>query len=255
MGRVYLVRHLKLETERAFVCGTDQPDAAEVLPALADTMRRYNMPARYLHDLISGAEMDLTIQTYPTYDRLREYCYRVAGTVGLTCTHVFGFHDSRALDLAEKLGLAFQLTNIIRDVHDDYALGRVYLPEEDLGRYGVSSSDLGRNEATLGVRELLRFEADRAWQNYEEGAELLDMIDRESRPALWLLAHTYSALLARIESLDFAVFGERVRLSRAEKMLFIAQARFGRVTKENIIEKRDRDRRRAGGAGVRRRAG
>jgi squalene synthase HpnC/squalene synthase HpnD len=228
--------------------------AAEVLPALADTMRRYNMPARYLHDLISGAEMDLTIQTYPTYDRLREYCYRVAGTVGLTCTHVFGFHDSRALDLAEKLGLAFQLTNIIRDVHDDYALGRVYLPEEDLGRYGVSHADLGRSEATLGVRELLRFEADRAWQDYEEGAELLELIDRESRPALWLLAHTYSALLARIESVDFAVFGERVRLSRAEKMLFIAQARFGRVTKENILEKRDRDRRRAGGTGVRRRA-
>src|SRR4029077_17199899 len=84
----------------------------EVLPALVDTMRRYNMPARYLHDLISGAEMDLTVKSYPTFDRLREYCYRVAGTVGLTCTHVFGYHDPRALDLAEELGLAFQLTNI-----------------------------------------------------------------------------------------------------------------------------------------------
>jgi 15-cis-phytoene synthase len=229
--------------------------AADVLPALVDTIRRYNMPARYLHDLISGAEMDLTVQNYPTFDRLREYCYRVAGTVGLTCTHVFGFQDPRALDLAEKLGLAFQLTNIIRDVHDDYALGRVYLPEEDLVRYGVSPADFGRTEATLGVRELLRFEADRAWQFYEEGAELLGMIDSESRGALWLLTHTYSALLARIEALDFAVFGERVRLSRAEKMLFIAQARFGRVTEENILEKRDRDRRRAGGAGGRRRAG
>ena len=106
----------------------------------------------------------------------------------------------------------------------------------------------------LGVRELLRFEADRAWQNYKEGAELLNLIDPESRGTLWLLTHTYSALLARIESLDFAVFGERVRLSRAEKMLFIAQARFGRVTEENIIEKCDRDRRRPGGAGSRRRA-
>jgi squalene synthase HpnC len=103
--------------------------AAEVLPALVDTMQRYKMPARYLHDLISGAEMDLTVQTYPTFDRLREYCYRVAGTVGLTCTHVFGFSDARALDLAEKLGLAFQLTNIIRDVHEDYKLGRIYVPE------------------------------------------------------------------------------------------------------------------------------
>jgi squalene synthase HpnC len=229
--------------------------AAAVLPALVDTMRRYNMPARYLHDLISGAEMDLTVQTYTTFDRLREYCYRVAGTVGLTCTHVFGFSDPRALDLAEKLGLAFQLTNIIRDVHDDYALGRVYLPEEDLERYGVSPQDFGRTEATLGVRELLRFEADRAWQCYDEGSALLSLIDPESRGTLWLLTHTYSALLARIESLDFAVFGERVRLSRAEKMLFIAQARFGRVTEETILEKFDRDRRRSGGTRSRRRAG
>jgi squalene synthase HpnC len=229
--------------------------AAAVLPALVDTMQRHNMPARYLHDLISGAEMDLTVQTYPTFDRLREYCYRVAGTVGLTCTHVFGFNDPRALDLAERLGLAFQLTNIIRDVHDDYALGRVYIPEEDLERYGVSPGDFGRSEATLGVRELLRFEADRAWQNYKEGSQLLSLIEPDSRGTLWLLAHTYSALLARIESLDFAVFGERVRLSRAEKMLFIAQARFGRVTEENILEKYDRDRRRSGGTSSRRRAG
>jgi len=229
--------------------------ASEVLPALVDTMQRYKMPARYLHDLISGAEMDLTVQTYPTFDRLREYCYRVAGTVGLTCTHVFGFGDARALDLAEKLGLAFQLTNIIRDVREDYKLGRVYLPEEDLQRYGVSPQDFGHGEATLGIRELLRFEAQRAWQLYEEGSALLGLIDADSRGALWLLVHTYSALLGRIESLDFAVFGERVRLSKAEKMMFIAKARFGRHTEENILEKRDRDRRRAGGTGSRRRAG
>ena len=229
--------------------------AAEVLPALVDTIQQFKMPTRYLHDLISGAEMDLTVHTYPTFDRLREYCYRVAGTVGLTCTHVFGFRDPRALDLAEKLGLAFQLTNIIRDVHDDFVVGRVYIPEEDLARYGISAADFGRNEATLAVRELLRFEADRAWHNYEEGAELFDLIEPESRCALWLLAHTYSALLARIEQLDFAVFGERVRLSKAEKMLFIAKAKFGRLTKENILEKRNRDRRRAGGPGSQRRAG
>jgi squalene synthase HpnC len=229
--------------------------AAEILPALVDTMQRYKLPARYLHDLISGAEMDLTVQTYPTFERLREYCYRVAGTVGLTCTHVFGFRDARALDLAEKLGLAFQLTNIIRDVHEDYKLGRVYLPEEDLARYGVSPEDFSRSEATLGVRELLRFESERAWQLYEEGSALLGLINADSRGALWLLVHTYSALLGRIESLDFAVFCERVRVSKAEKMMFIAKARFGRHTEENILEKRDRDRRRAGGTGSRRRAG
>src|SRR5437016_3593974 len=228
---------------------------AEVLPALVDTMQRYKMPARYLHDLISGAEMDLMVRRYPTFERLREYCYRVAGTVGLTCTHVFGFRDARALDLAEKLGLAFQLTNIIRDVHEDYRLGRVYLPEEDLQRYVVSPDDFGRSETTLGVRELLRFEAERAWQLYEEGSTLLGLVDTDSRGALWLLVHTYSALLGRIELLDFAVFAERIRLSKAEKMMFIAKARFGRTTEENILEKRDRNRRRAGGAGSRRRTG
>ncbi|HXM95196.1 MAG TPA: squalene synthase HpnC [Candidatus Dormibacteraeota bacterium] len=233
----------------------DGPIASPVLPALVDTMKRFKMPSRYLHDLISGAEMDLTMQTYPTFDRLREYCYRVAGTVGLTCTHVFGFRDSLALDLAEKLGLAFQLTNIIRDVHDDYKLGRVYLPAEDLKRFGVAAEDFGRTEVTLGVRTMLRFQAERAWQFYEQGATLLRLIDADARGALWLLVHTYSALLSRIEAMDFAVFDERVRLSRAEKMVFIAKARFGRLTEENILEKRDRDRRRAGGAGIRRRAG
>jgi squalene synthase HpnC/squalene synthase HpnD len=228
---------------------------AAVLPALVDTMRRFNMPARYLHDLISGAEMDLTIKTYPTFDRLREYCYRVAGTVGLTCTHIFGFRDPRALDLAEKLGLAFQLTNIIRDVREDAELSRIYIPDEDLARYGVAPRDFAKDEATLGVRELLRFEADRAWQMYEEGAELLDLVDADSRGTLWLLVHTYNALLERIESVEFAVFGERVRLSKAERMIFIARARFGRHTRDNVLEKRDRDWRRAGGAGDRRCAG
>lgn len=227
----------------------------EVLPALVDTMQRYKMPSRYLHDLISGAEMDLTVKSYPSFERLKEYCYRVAGTVGLTCTHIFGFSDPRALELAEKMGLAFQLTNIIRDVHEDYGLGRVYLPEEDLAHFGVPENDLGRNEATLGMRELLRFEADRAWKLYEEGAQLLGLIEEDSQPTLWLLAQTYSALLARIESLDFAVFGERVRLSKTEKMMLIAKARFGRHTEENILAKRDPDRRRTGGAVGGRRAG
>ncbi|HUL32310.1 MAG TPA: squalene synthase HpnC [Candidatus Eisenbacteria bacterium] len=226
----------------------DMRGQREVLPALVDTMQRFRMPARYLHDLISGAEMDLTIQEYPTFERLKEYCYRVAGTVGLTCTHIFGFRDPRALDLAEKLGLAFQLTNILRDVREDFQLGRVYLPEEDLARYGVAEQDLGRNEATLGVRELLRFEADRAWKLYEEGASLLGLIEEDSRGTLWLLVHTYSSLLARIEAVDFAVFGERVRLSKPEKMMLMAKARFARHTEENILAKRNRDRRGAGGA-------
>jgi squalene synthase HpnC len=222
--------------------------AAQTLPALVDTMERYKMPARYLHDLISGAEMDLTLRNYASFERLKEYCYRVAGTVGLTCTHIFGFRDFRALEYAEKLGLAFQLTNIIRDVHEDYALGRVYLPEEDLAHFKVAPEDLGRGEGTLGARELLRFEAERAWKLYEEGAKLFALIEEDSRATLWLLVHTYSGLLARIESQDFAVFGQRISLTKAEKLKLIAKARFGRHTEENILAKRNRDRGRARGA-------
>ena len=233
----------------------DDPAAHPILPAVVDTVQRYRMPPRYLHDLILGAEMDLTIFSYPTYERLGEYCYRVAGTVGLTCAHVFGFREPRALDLAEKLGLAFQLTNIIRDVPADCQLGRIYLPEEDLARFGVSPEDLGRSEATLGVRELLRFEAERAWSCYDEGSALLSLVDADSRPALWLLIRTYSALLARLEALDFQVFGERVRLPKTEKLYFAGMARFARLTEQNVLEKRDRHRRRAGGFGGRRRAG
>ena len=144
--------------------------AHPILPAFADTMRRYHIPPRYFHDLISGVEMDLTETRYSTFGRLREYCYRVAGTVGLTCLHVFGFDDPAAPDLAEKLGIAFQLTNILRDVPAISALGRVYLPAEDLARFGCSAEELARGVVTPSVRELLRFEAERAWNFYAEGS-------------------------------------------------------------------------------------
>ena len=139
-----------------------------ILPALADTISRFEIPTRYFHDLILGAEMDLTIDSYATFDRLSEYCYRVAGTVGLTCLHVFGFRDPKAPDLAERLGLAFQLTNIIRDVRTDYEMGRVYIPQEDLERFGCRAKDLA-GPLTEPLRNLLEFQADRAWRFYEEG--------------------------------------------------------------------------------------
>src|SRR2546427_6431881 len=201
--------------------------------------------------------MDLTVASYPTFDRLREYCYRVAGTVGLNCVHVFGFRDPRALDLAERLGLAFQLTNIVRDVYGDYAMGRVYLPTEDLRHFGVAPEDLGGKQITLPIRELLRFEAERAWEYYREGAKLISLVEPESRAALWGLVRTYSSLLARIEQRGFDVFSSPVRLSLAEKMYIWGFARFGSCAEGNVFEKRDSDRRGTGGGvwGGRRRWG
>jgi squalene synthase HpnC len=225
-----------------------------VLPALADTIARFEIPTRYFHDLILGAEMDLTVTRYATFDRLAEYCYRVAGTVGLTCIHVFGFEDPKAPDLAERLGLAFQLTNIIRDLRSDYAMGRVYLPQEDLARFGIAEADLG-GPATEIVRDLLEFEADRAWRLYAEGAPLVKMIHADSRATLWALVRTYSTLLARIEEREFDVFGSRISTSSAEKIQFLLTAGMTGWWKKDALAKRSGDRRRAGGAIVRRRAG
>jgi squalene synthase HpnC/squalene synthase HpnD len=229
-------------------------DRHAILPALADTMARFEIPARYFHDLILGAEMDLTVSRYATFDRLSEYCYRVAGTVGLTCLHVFGFRDPHAPDSAERLGLAFQMTNIIRDVRGDLEMGRVYLPQEDLTRFGVRDEDL-RGPLTPQLRNLLEFEADRAWQMYQEGAPLVREVDSDSRATLWALVRTYSTLLARIEERGFDVFPSRVSLSSAEKLQYLLTAGMSNWWKKDALAKRSGDRRRSGGAVLRRRAG
>jgi phytoene synthase len=233
---------------------TGRTAANAILPALADTLARFEIPSRYFHDLILGAEMDLTVSSYATFDRLSEYCYRVAGTVGLTCLHVFGFRDPKAPDLAERLGLAFQLTNIIRDVRNDFEMGRIYLPQEDLDRFGIAQSRLS-GPLTPQLQELLEFEADRAWHFYREGASLVDRVDADSRATLWALIRTYSSLLARIEESDFDVFSLRVSLSSAEKIQYLLTAGMSGWWKKDALAKRSSDRRRSGGTVLRRRAG
>ncbi|MGB8542215.1 MAG: squalene synthase HpnC [Candidatus Acidiferrales bacterium] len=228
--------------------------ANAILPALADTIARFEIPSRYFHDLILGAEMDLTVSSYATFDRLSEYCYRVAGTVGLTCLHVFGFRDPKAPDLAERLGLAFQLTNIIRDVRGDFEMSRVYLPQEDLDRFGITQSQLS-GPLTPQLQELLEFEADRAWHFYREGASLVDRVDADSRATLWALIRTYSSLLARIEEGGFDVFSSRVSLSSAEKIQYLLTAGMSGWWKKDALAKRSSDRRRSGRTVLRRRAG
>jgi squalene synthase HpnC len=225
-----------------------------VLPALADTIARFEIPTRYFHDLILGAEMDLTVTSYATFDRLSEYCYRVAGTVGLTCLHVFGFRDPRSPDLAERLGLAFQMTNILRDVRSDFDMGRVYLPQEDIDRFGCAPGDL-RGPVTPRLQDLLEFEADRAWRLYEEGAPLVGQVDPGSRATLWALVRTYSSLLARIEECGFDVFSSRISLSIAEKIHYLLTGGISHWWKKDALAKRSGDRRRTGGAVLRRRAG
>jgi 15-cis-phytoene synthase len=175
--------------------------------------------------------------------------------VGLTCLHVFGFRDPRAPDLAERLGLAFQLTNILRDVRGDLEMGRVYLPEEDLARFDCRRMADLAGPLTPQLRALLAFEAARAWRLYEEGAGLISMVDTDSRATLWALVRTYSTLLVRIEERGFDVFSERISLSNAEKIQYLLAAGVSGWWKRDALAKRSGDRRRTGGDVLRRRAG
>ncbi len=213
----------------AALAGDPSPLAGDPLvwPALCHTVASCSIPSRYLSDLISGTEMDLSISRYSTFPQLRDYCYHVAGAVGLACIHVFGFTDPRAPEFAEKLGIAFQLTNILRDVTKDFQMGRIYLPEEDLARFACRPEDLS-SAPGANWRQLIQFQSERAWQFYDEASPLLSLVSRDSQPALWALARIYSGILQKIDARHFDVFAPPpARLSSAEKVWLLARARLG----------------------------
>jgi phytoene synthase len=203
-------------------------NGSQLLPAFHHTIRQYKIPAEYFHDLMTGAEMDLSVSTYETFEDLSRYCYCVAGTVGLCCIHVFGFQNPKAIELAPKLGTAFQLTNILRDVAEDFTMGRIYLPQEDLKRFGCTNQDLSGKVAGPAFVRLMRFQADRAWRLYEEGSELLNIVDSDSRAALWTLMRIYSGVLAKIESIRYDVLAQpHPGLSSFEKAWIMLRAGAG----------------------------
>ena len=201
-----------------------QYDGHPGLPAFHDTVARYKIPHRYFHEMIDGVGSDLEPRRIRTFDELYRYCYQVASVVGLTTIHIFGFDSPAALPLAEKCGVAFQLTNILRDVREDSALGRIYLPAEDMARFGVSAADLEAGRRTPQLIELLRFEAARARAYYNESRPLLGMVHARSRSSLWALIEIYSRLLARIESANFDVLSRRIALSAMEKSWIVMRA-------------------------------
>jgi 15-cis-phytoene synthase len=197
-----------------------QPASDPVFLALSDARRRFNIPLDLLDHLVHGTAMDLdapnegTYDTYATFEDLRRYCYYVASVVGLVCIRIFGYSDPRAEALAEETGLAFQLTNILRDVDEDAARGRIYLPLDELQQHGVRMEDLAAlragEEMTVGQRALLASIAQRAEHYYRSGRQLLPLIAPDARPALWVLVAIYHDLLRRIEQRNFDVFSERV---------------------------------------------
>ena len=216
---------------------TDDP----VLFAVADAQRRFKIPLELLEQLVQGTEMDLPLVEaaadgtspqvqYETFQQLYDYCYHVASVVGLVCIRIFGYRDPRAEELAEHTGIAFQLTNIIRDVKEDAAMGRLYLPQEDLARFDLSSAVLGNGSAAVRLRPVLELEAHRARDFYQDAEELLPLIDDDSQPALWTLVEIYRRLLEKIAARNYDVFSERVRLSTAEKLAVLGRGFLRRLT-------------------------
>jgi phytoene synthase len=199
------------------------PPEHPVWPAFSDTVARYRIPHEYFHDMIRGVSSDLEVRHIQTFQDLYDYCYHVASVVGLTIIHIFGFDDPRALQLAERCGVAFQLTNILRDVREDAEHGRIYLPAEDLERFGVRPEELGGAALSPALRSLLAFEADRARTYYAESEPLLNMVDSGSRASLKALIGIYSRLLERISDSGYEVLGERVRVPVWEKLWILAR--------------------------------
>jgi phytoene synthase len=205
--------------------------ADPVFIAVCDATARFAIPLHLLDELVDGVAMDLdhtatgAPDTYATFADLYRYCYLVASVVGLVCIRIFGYSGERAEKLAEETGIAFQLTNILRDVSEDAARNRVYLPLEDLAARGVSlDSILHRASSaapTPAERALLASMAERAEQYYRSAGELLPLIDRESRPALWVLVSIYHALLKRIERADYDVFTHRASVPTVQKIAIL----------------------------------
>lgn len=195
-----------------------------VWPAFADTVRRHRIPPECLYGMIEGVASDLEPRSFDTFEQLRRYCHLVAGVVGVATIHVFGFSDPRAPRLAESCGLAFQLTNILRDVGEDALSGRIYLPREDMERFGVTAAMLSARSVSPELRRLLAFEAARARALYEESEPLIAMVEPDSRSALWALMEIYRRLLGRIEQRGYEVLASRVRLPALEKTAIAVRA-------------------------------
>jgi phytoene synthase len=224
-----------------------QPTDDPVLLALTDAQRNFNIQIGWLDQLAYGTAMDVRenerseaqlaapFVQYRTFEDLRLYCYQVASVVGLVCIRIFGYRDPTAESLAERCGLAFQLTNIIRDVKEDAVMGRVYLPAEDLAKFGLSAaqlnsaSDFSQTLAT-GFAPLLAMEADRARDYYQSGEDLIPYIDEDSQPALWVLVTIYRRLLEKIAANQYDVFSGKISLSTKEKLTILGKGLLQRLT-------------------------
>jgi len=193
-------------------------DGSQLLPALADTVARYRIPPGHLEAVIEGQEMDLQPARYDRFADLAVYCEKVASAVGLACIYVWGFRDPAALEPARKCGIAFQLTNILRDLKEDLARGRLYLPLEDLRACGLTAEDLFALRSGSRFLRLLSLEVDRAERLYQEAAELTQWLEPEGRRIFGMMNDLYRRLLEKIRRSGDRILHERISLGRWAKL-------------------------------------
>ena len=218
-----LLTRWREELERVFNGSPTHP----ISRALAHNVRRFGIPRSYFEEIIDGVGMDLERTRYATFEELRLYCYRVASAVGLVCIEIFGYRNPRTRQYAENLGIAFQLTNIIRDLSEDATRGRIYLPLEDLARFGVSEDEILRGADTLELRRLLEHEVERARSFYAKAEQALAVEDRAAMVCAEAMRSIYRALLERIASKGCGVVGRRYRISTPHKLYLVGRTWVG----------------------------
>jgi phytoene synthase len=204
--------------ERALAGNSPVGSSHDLLPALADTVRRFHIPPEHLRAVIDGVEMDLHRRRYETFAELEQYCQRVASAVGMACICIWGSCGGRAAEPARKCGLALQLTNILRDLGEDAREDRVYLPLDEMRRFGYSVDDLKAGRAGEQFERLVAFQIERAEAFYREGAALMELLEPDSRRVFGMTMSVYRAILAAIERRPADVLSRRIRLGRLRKL-------------------------------------
>lgn len=219
------VKRLRLSTWREQLHGALAGDYSHPLhPAFAHTVKQFGIPVAYLFAVLDGVEMDLDVNRYATFADLYQYCYRVASAVGLACLHIWGFRRESALIHGEAAGVAFQLTNILRDLGEDAARGRIYIPHEDLTTFAYTSEDLARQIRDDRFHRLMGFQVNRARSYYNAARPLVGLLEPAGRAVYQVMEGTYSRLLDEIERRGYDVFSSRVRVSRLYKLWLAARA-------------------------------
>ncbi len=208
-----------LQWAKEFELGLAGASRYQLVNRLSQIIKRFKIPLHHFTELIKGMEMDLVKTRYETFDHLKSYCYRVASTVGLICTEIFGYKHEEAKLYAENLGIAFQLTNILRDVATDAKKGRIYLPKEDLDHFGYSEEELFGNKYNIKFKRLMQYEAERARSYFNEAIKHLSEDDKPLFIAALIMQEIYFRLLQDIEKADYNIFAHRISVSNTKKLL------------------------------------